>query len=51
MSFNIDKCKVIHIGDKNPNFRYKMRDQGLDKVKQEKDFGVIINCNLKVSDQ
>ena len=28
-----------------------MRDQELDKVKEEKDFRVIINCNLKVSDQ
>ena len=23
MSFNIDKCKVMHIEDKNPNFKYK----------------------------
>ena len=51
MSFNTDKYKVMHIGDKNPNFKYKMRDQELDKVKQEKNLGVIINCNLKVSDQ
>ena len=51
MSFNTDKCKVMHIGDKNPNFKDKMRDQEFDKVKQEKDLGVIINCNLKVSDQ
>ena len=51
MSFNTDKYKVMHIGDKNPNFKYKMHDQELDKVKQEKDFGVIINCNLKVNDQ
>ena len=51
MHFNTDKCKVMHIGDKNPNFKYKMRDQELDKVKQEKDLGLIINCNLKVSDQ
>ena len=28
-----------------------MRDQELNNVKQEKDLGVIINCNLKVSDQ
>ena len=41
----------MHIGDKNPNFKYKMCDQELDKVKQEKDLGVIINCNLKVIDQ
>ena len=39
------------LGDKNPNFKYKIRDQELDKIKQEKDLGVIINCNLKVSDQ
>ena len=51
MSFNTEKCKVMHTGDKNPNFKYKMRDQELDKVKQEKDLGVIINCNLKVNNQ
>ena len=36
MSFNTDKCKVMHIGDKNPNFIYKMHDQELNNVKQEK---------------
>ena len=41
----------MHIGNKNLKFKYKMRDQELDKVKQEKDLGVIINCTLKVSDQ
>ena len=51
LSFNTDKCKVMHIDDKNPKLIYKMRDQELDKVKQEKDFGIIINCYLKVSDQ
>ena len=51
MCFNTDKCKVMHTGDKNPNFKYKMRDNELDKVKPEKDLGVITNCNLKVSDQ
>ena len=28
-----------------------MHDQELNNVKQEKDLDVIINCNLKVSDQ
>ena len=51
MSFDTDKYKVMHIGDKNQNLKYKMRDRELDKVKQEKNLGVIINCNLKVSDQ
>ena len=39
----------MHIGENF--FLYKMRDQELDNVKQEKDLGSIINCNLKVSDQ
>ena len=51
MSFITDKCKVMHIGDKNPNFKYKMRDQELDNVKLVKDLVVIINCNLKVNNQ
>ena len=50
MSFNTDKCKFMNIGDKNLNSKYKMCDQEFDKVKQEKDLGVIINCNLKFSD-
>ena len=51
MSLNAKKCKVRHIGDKNSIFKFQMRDQELDKVKLEKDLGVIINCNLKVNDQ
>ena len=39
----------MHIGDKNPNFKFKMCDQELDKVKQENYLGVIINCDLEVS--
>ena len=42
--FYTDKCKVMHIGDKNPNFRYKMHDQEIDKVKQKKGFW----CNHKL---
>ncbi len=41
----------MHIGDKDPKFIYKMRDQELDNIKQENDLGVIISCDLKMSDQ
>jgi hypothetical protein len=51
MSFNVEKCKVMHIGDKNPHFKYQIRDQELSNVKQEKDLGVIISNNLKTTDQ
>ena len=36
----------MYIGNENPNFKYKMRNQELDNVKQEKDLSVNINCNL-----
>ncbi len=26
MSFNVEKCKVMHIGDSNPRFKYNIRD-------------------------
>ena len=47
MSFNTDKCKVMHIGDKNLNSKYKICDQELDNVKQEKDLGVFITVISK----
>ena len=34
--FNAYKCKVTHIGDKNKNFKCKMHDQELDKIKQRR---------------
>ena len=53
MCFNVhvDKCKVMHIGDNNPNFKYQMHGHELSKVRQEKDLGVIISNYLKTSDQ
>ncbi len=51
MSFNVEKCKVIHIGDTYPRLKYHIRNQDLSTVKQEKDLGVIISDNLETSDQ
>ena len=36
MAFNVNKCKVMHVGDKNFHFKYQIRDQELGNVKQEK---------------
>ena len=52
MFFNIDKCKVMHIGKDNPNFAYEMSDnQGdtkkLISVEYKKDFGIRFQDNLK----
>jgi len=36
MQFNVGKCKVIHIGKKNPIYTYKMNGQKLEEVSVEK---------------
>ena len=51
MEFNLDKCKVIHIGRNNPQHSYTMKGQALSKADSEKDIGVWITDNLKPSTQ
>jgi hypothetical protein len=53
MSFNIDKCSVIHFGKSNPGFKYTMENpvvnniQELQSVDEERDFGIIIDNQCK----
>ena len=52
MLFNVDKCKVMHIGKDNPRFEYEMSDNNrnikvLKSVDCEKDLGVYLQDNLK----
>ena len=42
MLFNIDKCKVMHIGNNNGKAKYEMNGKLLEEVIEEKDLGVII---------
>ena len=51
MKFNVDKCKVMHFGDKNINYKYHMFDVPLMEVNDEKDLGIIISNDLKNSKQ
>jgi len=56
MPFNVTKCKVMHVGRKNPRQEYILKGQILSSIKEEKDLGVFfsesfkptLNCN-KVS--
>ena len=45
--FNAKKCKVMHVGSRNPNREYKLNDMFLDASDHEKDLGVIIDESLK----
>ena len=49
MKFNVDKCKVLHIGSHNDHVQYSMNGQQLSAVNKEKDLGVIISSDLKPS--
>jgi len=51
MAFNAEKCKVMHIGRGNFQANYEINDQQLSDVKEEKDLGIIVSSDLKVSPQ
>ena len=51
MSFNTDKCVVMHIGNKNLNHQYVMNDIPLKVTESEKDIGVYVQPSLKPSVQ
>jgi len=47
MLFNVEKCKVMHIGYNNMKAEYFMDGVKLEHVTEEKDLGVIISEDLK----
>jgi hypothetical protein len=51
MAFNIEKCKFMHVGRKNPSYDYYMNGIKLQVVEQEIDIGVIIQKDLKTTKQ
>ena len=51
MSFNLAKCKVMHVGKNNPRYEYYMREHKIGTTDEERDIGVAITRNLKPSAQ
>ncbi len=47
MIYNIDKCKVLHIGSNNNRSNYTMNGTDITEGNEEKDLGVIIRNDLK----
>ena len=46
MEFNIDKCKIMHLGRLNPGHTYTMGDTELTETTEEKDLGVLVDNEL-----
>ena len=45
MSFNVQKCKVMHLGRHNNRAQYVMNGTMLETTSQERDVGVMVNSD------
>ena len=51
MLFNFRKCKCIHTGSGNTGVNCEMGGTIISKTVKEKDLGLTMNANMKVSEQ